>query len=130
MEFTIQTNDETKMPISEREAEQQYPTQYWDGTKVVRMLDRDTDDLQQAYICGRTAEPCREQIEAVAKMLAVANMYYDADRDEYDVPSIDRAIPDGGDQWSYRTVGQAGNLMHVARMLLDAARDAVDEKED
>ena len=118
------------MSVAREEAERLYPI-HRAGDDRAGFIQPAIDVLSQnAYAKGRTAEPCREQIEAVAKMLAVANMYYDADRDEYDVPSIDRAIPDGGDQWSYRTVGQAGNLMHVARMLLDAARDAVDEKED
>lgn len=56
--------------ISEREAEQQYPTQYWEDTKIKRSFDMTTDDLQDAYMRGREAEPCKEQIEAAAKVLA------------------------------------------------------------
>lgn len=56
--------------ISEREAEQQYPTRYWDGYPGVKeSFDCTTDDLQQAYIYGREAEPCEEQVEAVARVL-------------------------------------------------------------
>lgn len=56
--------------ISEREAEQQYPTQYWEGTKIKRSFDMTTDDLQDAYMRGREAAACAEQVEAVAKYLA------------------------------------------------------------
>lgn len=58
-----------ELSVSEREAEQQYPTQYWDGTKIKRSFDMTTDDLQDAYMRGREAEPCEEQVEAVARML-------------------------------------------------------------
>ena len=90
-------NDETELSISEREAEQQYPTQYWEGTKIKRSFDVTTDDLQDAYMRGREAEPCDEQIEAVAKILAC----------------------------SYLTCAQRNNLMQIAKRLLDAARKAV-----
>ena len=63
-------SDETNMTISEREADQQYPTQYWEGTKIKRSFDMTTDDLQDAYMRGREAAPCEEQVEAVAKYLA------------------------------------------------------------
>lgn len=59
-----------ELSISEREAEQQYPTQYWEGTKTKRSFDMTTEDLQDAYIRGREAELCEEQIEAAAKVLA------------------------------------------------------------
>ena len=29
-----------------------------------------SEDVRDAYIAGRTAEPCKEQIEAAAKVLA------------------------------------------------------------
>lgn len=118
------------MSIAKDEAERLYPI-HRAGDDRAGFIQPAIDVLSQnAYAKGRTAEPCREQVEAVAKMLAVANMYCDPDCGEYDLPSIERAIQDGGDQWSYRTVGQVGNLMHVARMLLDAARDAVDEGDE
>lgn len=60
---------ETELSVSKREAEQQYPTQYWEGTKIKRSFDMTTDDLQDAYMCGREAEPCKEQIEAVTRLL-------------------------------------------------------------
>lgn len=55
--------------VSEREAEDLYPTQYWEGTKTKRSFDMTTDDLQDAYMRGREAEPCAEQVEAVARIL-------------------------------------------------------------
>lgn len=92
-------NDEIKMPISEREAEQQYPTQYWEGTKIKRSFDMTTDDLQDAYMRGREAKPCEEQIEASAKVLA-----------DWSDPCID-CFED-----RYR---------HIANLMLEAARKAV-----
>lgn len=73
--------------ISEREAEQLYPIQYWEGTRVKKTLNLDTDDLRQAYIYGREAEPCAEQVEAVAKYLADTsdgwNTLTEADREPF-----------------------------------------------
>lgn len=34
--------------VSEREAEELYPTQYWEGTKIKRLFDATTDDLKDA----------------------------------------------------------------------------------
>ena len=92
-------NDETDMSISEREAEQQYPTQYWDGTRVKKILDLDTDALQDAYMRGREAEPCAEQVEAAAKVLA-----------DWSDPCID-CFED--------------RCRHIANLMLEAARKAV-----
>lgn len=76
-----------ELSISDREAEELYPTQYWEGTKVKKILNLDTDDLQQAYIYGREAEPCAEQVEAVAKYLADTsngwNTLTEADREPF-----------------------------------------------
>lgn len=73
--------------VSEREAEQQYPTQYWEGTKIKRSFDMTTDDLQDAYMRGREAEPCAEQVKAVAKYLADTsdgwNTLTEADREPF-----------------------------------------------
>ena len=95
-------NDETDMPISEREAEQQYPTQYWDGTRVKKILYLDTDDLQDAYMRGREAKPCAEQVEAVARVL----------RDTF--------------TWNHVDAPERVKDYHgLARDILDAARKAV-----
>ena len=43
--------------ISEREAEQQYPTRYWDGHPGVKeFFNCTTDDLQDAYMRGRETD--------------------------------------------------------------------------
>lgn len=92
-------NNEIKMPISEREAEKQYPTQYWEGTRVKRSFDMTTDDLQDAYMRGREAEPCKAQIEAAAKVLA-----------DWSDPCID-CFQD--------------RCRHIAKLMLEAARKEV-----
>lgn len=64
------------MSISKQEAERCYPTQYWNGKSwPLKLLSLTTDDLQLAYQSGREAEPCKEQVEAVAKTLAVVSAY-------------------------------------------------------
>lgn len=88
--------------VSEREAEQQYPTQYWEGTKIKRSFDMTTDDLQDAYMRGREAEPCEEQAEAVARVL----------RDTF--------------AWNHVEAPERVEDYHgLAREILDAARKAV-----
>lgn len=79
------------MSIAEREAENAGPE------CAFQRLRLDMDDVRDAYIASRTAEPCKEQIEAVAKILAC----------------------------SYLTCAQRNNLMQIAKRLLDAARKAV-----
>lgn len=118
-------NDETKMPISEREAEQQYPTQYWEGTKVKRSFDMTTDDMQDAYMRGREAKPCDEQIEAAAKTLAVVYAYSNQESGYYAWDTMDAAMKQGEDHWSYLTCVQRDSLMETAKRVLDAACKAV-----
>ena len=110
--------------VSEHEAEDLYPTQYWEGTKTKRSFDMTTDDLQDAYMRGREAEPCEEQVEAVARVLAVANAYY-SDSGFYHLDGIKKALNENEDFWSYKTVEDVSDLMEVARMVLEAARKAV-----
>lgn len=88
--------------ISEREAEKQYPTRYWEGTRVKRQFDVTTDDLQDAYIRGREAEPCEEQVEAVAKYLA-----------------------DTSDGWSTLTEADREPFRETAAEILQVVRKAV-----
>ena len=94
-------SDENKMSISDREAEELYPTQYWEGTKTKRSFDMTTDDLQDAYMRGREAEPCDEQIEAAAKVLA-----------DWSDPSIDLFMD---------------RCRHIAKLMLEEARKVVSE---
>lgn len=39
--------------IVEREAEEAYPTQYWDDSDIKKTFEADSDDLQEAYGNGR-----------------------------------------------------------------------------
>lgn len=88
--------------VSEREAEDLYPTQYWEGTKIKRSFDMTTDDLQDAYMRGREAEPCAEQVEAVARVL----------RDTF--------------TWNHvEAPERVEDYRGLAREILDAARKAV-----
>ena len=104
--------------ISEREAEGLYPTQYWEGTKVVRILDRDTDDLQDAYMRGREAEPCKEQIEAAMRERSKHQILFSID-------GIRKCCSCGavvGGAWGDSRVAFE---RHVTMMMLEAARKAV-----
>lgn len=113
-------NDETKMSISEQEAEQQYPTQYWEGTKVVKILNPDTDDLQEAYMRGREAAPCKEQVRAAAEALSAHMHEWAIDH------GFDREV-DNGFTCSCEVGGYTykGLWVHLARVCLNAARQAV-----
>ena len=110
----------TETSISEREAEGLYPTQHREGTKVVRVLDRDIDNLQQAYIRGREAEPCKEQVRAAAKALSAHMHEWDIDH------GFDREV-DNGFTCSCGVSGYSykGLWAHLARVCLNAALEAV-----
>lgn len=54
--------------IVEREAEEAYPTQYWDDSDIKKTFEADSDDLQEAYMNGRLHPACGEEIEAVAHL--------------------------------------------------------------
>lgn len=41
--------------IVEREAEEAYPVQYWDGSDVKKTFEADSDDLQEAYLTSSPA---------------------------------------------------------------------------
>lgn len=106
------------MSIARNEAERIWqPSQAYD-----KQYDRDT--RIKAYVRGRTAELCDEQVEAVARVLAVANAYY-SDSGFYHLDGIKRALNENEDFWSYKTVEDVSDLMEVARMVLEAARKAV-----
>ena len=112
-------NDETKTPISEREAEQQYPTRYWDGHPGVKeFFDCTTDDLQDAYMRGREAEPCKEQIEAATVERSRHQILFSID-------GIRKCCSCGavvGGAWGDSRVAFE---RHVTMMMLEAARKAV-----
>ena len=103
--------------VSEREAEKMYPTQYWEGTKIKRSFDMTTDDLQDAYMRGREAEPCAEQVEVVARILFEESWTYmpsPISFDEFKAMSKDKYTDERIEGFRRR-----------ARMLLNAARKAV-----
>ena len=111
-------NDETELSISEREAEQQYPTQYWEGTKTKRSFDMTTDDLQDAYMRGREAEPCEEQVEAATVERSRHQILFSID-------GIRKCCSCGavvGGAWGDSRVAFE---RHVTMMMLEAARKAV-----
>ena len=111
-------NDEIEMTISEREAEQQYPTQYWEGTKTKRSFDMTTDDLQDAYMRGREAEPCEEQVEAATRERSRHQIVFSID-------GIRKCCSCGaavGFSWGDDRVAFE---RHVTTMMLEAARKAV-----
>ena len=113
------------MSISKQEAERCYPTQYWNGKSwPLKLLPLTTDELQLAYQSGREAEPCKEQVEAVARTLAVVNAYTAEDGYCY-LSSLDKALAEGEEHWSYISGDQRDALMEVAKRLLDVARKAV-----
>lgn len=104
--------------ISEREAEHQYPTQYWEGTKIKRLFDATTDDLQDAYIRGREAEPCKEQVEAAMIERSRHQIVFSID-------GIRKCCSCGalvGGAWGDDRVAFE---RHVTTMMLEAARKAV-----
>ena len=113
-------NDETKMPISEREAESLYPTKYWEGAKTKRSFDMTTDDLQDAYMRGREAEPCEEQVEAAMRERSRHQILFSID-------GIRKCCSCGsvvGGAWGDSRVAFE---RHVTTMMLEAARKAVME---
>ena len=120
MESTIPTNDEMQTTISEREAERHYPTQYWEGTKVKKILDLDTDNLQEAYMRGREAEPCAEQVRAAVEALSEHMHEWHIDH------GFDREV-DNGFRCGCGVGGYTykGLWAHLARVCLNAAREAV-----
>lgn len=79
------------MSIAENEAREEYWNEY--GLQAVM--------LRTAYVTGRTAEPCDEQIEAAAKVLA-----------DWSDPSTDLFMD---------------RCRHIAKLMLEEARKAVSE---
>jgi len=65
------------MSIAENEAREEFWNEY--GLQAIM--------LRTAYVTGRTAEPCKEQVEAVAKYLADTsdgwNTLTEADREPF-----------------------------------------------
>ena len=104
--------------VSEREAEKMYPTQYWEGTKIKRSFDMTTDDQQDAYMRGREAEPCEEQVEAATRERSKHQIVFSID-------GIRKCCSCGalvGGAWGDDHVAFE---RHVTTMMLEAARKEV-----
>lgn len=82
------------MSIAEKEAREEY----WNEIGLQAVM------LRTAYVAGRTAEPCKEQIEAVAKYLA-----------------------DTSDGWDTLTEADREPFRETAAEILQVARKAVSE---
>lgn len=109
------------MSIAEREAEELYPPRHYDNyPTVLESFYVTSDDLQEAYVQGREAEPCDEQIEAVARIL-------------FDKSWVLGEAPVSWEEWcdiaeKDSIIAQKVKLFRdMARTILDAARKAVSE---
>lgn len=80
------------MSIAENEAREEF----WNEYGLQAMM------LRTAYVTGRTAEPCKEQVEAVAKYLA-----------------------DTSDDWNTLTEADREPFRETAAEILQVARKAV-----
>lgn len=104
------------MSIAEREAEERFPHH------LLSCMPQTLEDVQEAYTLGRTAEPCKEQVRAAAEALS-------AHMDEWDIDhGFDREV-DNGFHCSCEVGGYTykGLWVHLARVCLTAAREAVSE---
>lgn len=105
-------NDETKMSIAEREAENAGPQ------CAFQRLRLDMDDVRAAYIAGREAEPCEEQVEAATVERSRHQILFSID-------GIRKCCSCGavvGGAWGDSRVAFE---RHVTMMMLEAARKAV-----
>ena len=102
---------ETKMSIAVNEAERIWqPSQVYDAPY-------DRDARIRAYVRGRTAEPCEEQIEAVADKLKELMT-------EESITAFFDTLGDWEDTMTDEQV-EAAAAKHFARLVLEAARKAV-----
>ena len=100
------------MGIAEREAENAGP-EY-----AFQRLRLDMDDVRDAYIAGRTAEPCKEQVEAATRERSKHQIVFSID-------GIRKCCSCGaavGFSWGDDRVAFE---RHVTTMMLEAARKAV-----
>lgn len=105
------------MSIADDEAEKAYPTRYWNGTHVKEQFYCDTDDLQEAYLCGRNAPPTDVEVEAVAKKL----MWWDM------APAWEDVMPSEDCFWTLAEPEMRANYLRDAREMLEIARRAANE---
>lgn len=105
------------MSIADDEAEKAYPTRYWNGTHVKEQFYCDTDDLQEAYLRGRTAPPTDAEVDAVAKRL----LWRDT------VPVRGNDIPSEDDLWNRSGQATQAKYLKEAREILEIARKEIDD---
>ena len=109
--------------IVEREAEEAYPVQYWDGSDIKKTFEADSDDLQEAYIRGREAPPSDVEVEAVAKRLLWRSCK------KWDGIESDYVAKDEDDAWDYagEICGYREDFIDRAKEVLEVERHAVTE---
>lgn len=105
---------DTEPSISEREAEERFPHH------LLSCMPQTLEDVQEAYMLGRTAEPCKEQVRAAAEALS-------AHMDELDIDHGFELDVDNGFFFSCKAGGYTYKDLwaHLARVCLNAAREAV-----
>lgn len=112
------------MSIADDEAEKAYPTRYYDGTHAKEQFSCDTDDLQEAYLRGRSAPPTNVEIEAVAKRLC----YLSTSTSTMFIRSIVTEEEAEENAWNNTKMCNAQDeWLDRARDLLEIARKAVNE---
>ena len=99
------------MSIAEREAENAGPE------CAFQRLRLDMDDVRDSYIAGRTAEPCKEQVEAGAIALFEKQTNFSK--------GVNHTEDDVRDAWIHMPEINQMRFRELARAVLDAAREAV-----
>lgn len=121
MSHDTEPEDVKLVSIVEREAEEAYPVQYWDGSDIKKTFEADSDYLQEAYMNGRLHPACGEEVEAVAKHL----MWVD------EIPRWEKTYGEAPDEdffWKRaETVGARDGYLTLAKELLEIARKKVEE---
>lgn len=113
-------NNETEMwelSIADDEAEKAYPTRHWEETHLKEQFYCDTDDLQEAYLRGRSAPPTNAEIEAVAKRL----LWRDMASVWEDVTPCEDCF------WTLVRPEEQAIYLRDARIMLETARKAANE---
>lgn len=77
MSHDTEPEDVKLVSIVEREAEEAYPVQYWDGSDIKKTFEADSDDLQEAYMNGRLHPACGEEMADVLICLWLLEHMYD-----------------------------------------------------
>ena len=121
MSHDTEPEDVKLVSIVEREAEEAYPVQYWDGSDIKKTFEADSDDLQEAYMNRRLHPACGEEVEAVVKHLMWAD----------EIPRWEKTYggaPDEDFFWKRaETVGARDGYLTLAKELLEIARKKVEE---